>query len=164
MALQHPVSDEHLKHIGDITVSFALLESCIQSLAQSLLGTGQRIGQVVTAELSFKALRAMTVSLYLRQIGEDEHLEAFRDLIRRAADVEEQRNQITHSLWAAGAEAQSITRIKTTAKERHGIRFHFETVTSHQLAEFAREIKVLAHDIQNFWFLLIQAGKVRSGY
>ncbi len=162
MALKHPVPDEHLKHIGDITVSFALLENCIQTLAQSLLGAGQRLGQVVTAELSFKALRAMTVSLYLRQNGEDEHLVAFRELIRRAADAEEKRNQITHSLWAAGAEADSITRIKTTAKERHGIRFHFENVTSRQLAEFAREIKVLANDVQSFWRLLVQSGKANA--
>lgn len=164
MALKHPVPDEHLKHIGDITVSFALLENCIQTLAQSLLGAGQRLGQVVTAELSFKALRAMTVSLYLRQNGEDEHLEAFRELIRRAADAEEKRNQITHSLWAAGAEADSITRIKTTARERHGIRFHFENVTSRQLAEFAQEIKVLANDVHSFWFLLVQSGKANASY
>jgi len=163
MALQHPVPDEHLKHIGDITVSFALLESGLQSLTQSLLGAGQRLGQIVTAELSFRALRALTVSLYLQRNGEDETLEKFRELIKRAADVEEKRNQITHSLWGAGRDASSITRIKATAKERHGIRFHFENVTSQQLAEFAREIKVLAHDIQDFWLLLIQCGKATNG-
>ena len=164
MALQHPVPDEHLKQIGDITVSFALLESCIQTLAQSLLGVGQRLGQVVTAELSFKGLRALTVSLYLRQIGEDEHLEAFRELIRRAGDIEAKRNQITHSLWGAGAEVESITRFKTTAKEKHGICFHFESVTSQQLAEFAQEIKVLAGDVQKFWILLVQTGKANASY
>lgn len=163
MVLQHPVPDEHLKHIGDITVSFALLESGLQGLAQSLLGAGQRLGQIVTAELSFKALRALTVSLYLQRNEEDQNFSAFRELIRRAADVEEQRNQITHSLWGAGSDALSITRIKTTAKERHGVRFHFENVTSDQLAAFAREIKVLAQDIQSFWLLLVQSGKATNG-
>lgn len=163
MVLQHPVPDDHLKHIGDITVSFALLESCLQTLAQSLLGAGQRLGQIVTAEVSFKALRALTVSLYLQRNGEDEHLEEFRALIKRAADAEDKRNQITHSLWAAGNDAASSTRIKTTAKERHGIRFHFENVTSEHLAEFARDIKVLAHDIQKFWISLIQHGKATNG-
>ena len=163
MALQHPVPDEHLKHIGDITVSFALLESCLQTLAQSLLGAGQRLGQIITAEVSFKALRALTVSLYLERNGEDENIERFRALIRRASETEEKRNQITHSLWAAGQDAANITRIKTTAKEKHGIRFHFENVTGEQLAEFAREIKVLAHDIHNFWISLIQTGKATNG-
>lgn len=163
MALQHPVPDEHLKHIGDITVSFALLESCLQTLAQSLLGAGQRFGQIVTAEVSFKALRALTVSLYLERNGEDQNADQFRALIRRASDAEEKRNQITHSLWGAGQNPASITRIKTTAKEKHGIRFHFENVTGEDLAGFAREIKVLSHDIQNFWVALIENGKATNG-
>lgn len=155
MILQHPVPDEHLKHIGDITVSFALLESCLQGLAQTLLGAGQQLGQIVTAEVSFEALRALTVSLYLQRNGEDQHWDQLRDLIKRAADTEEKRNQITHSLWGAGDDTSSITRIKTTAKEKHGIRFHFENVTGSQLGEFAHEIKALAHDIQKFCISLM---------
>jgi len=163
VALQHPVPEEHLKHIGDITVSFALLENCLQTLAHSLLGTRQRLGQIVTAEISFKALRALTVSLYLERNGEDEDVAEFRELIKRAAETEDKRNQITHSLWAAGQNKESITRIKATAKEKHGVRFHFENVTSNQLAELAKEIKVLALDIQNFWTSLIQKGRATNG-
>ena len=72
MPLQHPVPNEHLRHIGDITVSFSLLESCLEVLAQSLLGAGQRMGQIVTAEMSFKAVRALTVCLYVQRNGDDE--------------------------------------------------------------------------------------------
>ncbi len=163
MALQHPVPEEHLKAIGDITVSFALLESTIQTLAQSLLGAGQRLGQIVTAEVSFTALRALTVSLYLQRNGNDEHLDEFRALIKRAADAEEKRNQITHSVWAAGRKVGCITRTKTTAKERHGIRTLFEDVSSDHLTAIAQELKVLSHDIQNFWISLIKSGKASNG-
>lgn len=163
MPLQHPVPDEHLKHIGDITVSFAMLESQLQTLAQSLLGAGQRRGQIVTAELSFKALRALTVSLYLERNEEDEYLEEFRSLIKRAADAEEKRNQIVHSVWGAGNGPLSITRIKTTAKEKHGIRFHFEDVSAGDLAEFAAEIKALAGDLLQFWIKLLDVGKATNG-
>ena len=163
MPLQHPVPDEHLKHIGDVTVSFAMLESVLQSLAQSLLGAGQRMGQIVTAELSFKALQALSVSLYLQRNGEDSNLQSLRALMKRAANAEEQRNQIVHSLWGAGADATSITRIKATAKERHGVRFHFESVTAERLAAFAFEIKTLAQDFQQAWLLLIQSGKATNG-
>jgi hypothetical protein len=163
MALQHPVPNDHLKHIGDITVSFAALESVLQGFAQSLLGASGRLGQIVTAELSFKRLRALTASLYLERQGEDEDYDAFRELLRRAADVEQVRNQITHSTWAAGDDSTSITRIKTTAKERHGIRFHFENVTSDQLAEFALSIRVLAEDILRFLISLLGPGKASNG-
>jgi hypothetical protein len=164
MHAQHPVPDELLKHIGDVTVSFAMLEGILQMLAQSLLGAGQRLGQIVTAELSFKALRALTVSLYVQRNGQDEpyHSE-FRSLIKRLADTEEQRNQIVHSVWCAGNSPTTITRFKTTAKERYGIRSHFEDVSSEQLSTFAMEIKILAAELQQFCFKLLDSGKATNG-
>jgi hypothetical protein len=71
MALQHPVPVQLLARIGDITVSFALLESTIQTLAGSQLQEHQRIGQIITAELSFRNLRALVTSLYRERHGED---------------------------------------------------------------------------------------------
>ena len=133
MALRHPVPDDHLRHIGDITVSFALLESTLQTLVHSLLGAGQRCGQVVTAEVPFRTLRAMAVSLYLERNGEDALYGSLRSLIQRAAEVEEKRNQVTHSVWGAGRDSASITRMKITAKERHGFRFSYENVSSDEL-------------------------------
>lgn len=158
--LQHPVPDQHLKSIGDITVSFALLESQIQTLIGSMLNERQRIGQIVTAELSFKNLRALMISLYLERHGkEDVDFERLKELLVRAGRVEDKRNQITHSLWGAGKDANTITRIKATAKEKHGIRFQFEDVSSEYLADFATEIKVLAEEIQRFWIYLMESGK-----
>jgi hypothetical protein len=164
MVLKHLVPDEHLKNIGDITVSFALLESSVKTLASSLLGAGQRLGQIVTAELSFKAIRSLTVSLYLQRNGEDEQLGQLRDLIKRAAAAEEKRNKIIHSLWAAGNDEDSITRMKITAKDRHGICFQFENVSVSQLLEFVGEIQMLAQDFQDFWISLSHSGKAYNGY
>jgi hypothetical protein len=158
--LRHPVPEAHLKCIGDMTVSFALLESVIQILIGSLIKEHQRIGQIITAELSFKNLRALLISLYLERHGEDENFNKLRELMKRAAEIEAKRNQITHSIWGAGKDADTITRIKTTAKERHGIKFQFEEVTSDALSIVANEIKQLADDIQRFYFDLLKQGKV----
>ena len=128
--LQHPVPENHLKAIGDITVSFALLEFQIQNLIGSLIYEHQRIGQIITAELSFKNLRALLISLYLERHGEDEDFNNLRDFMKRAGQAEEKRNQIIHSVWAAGKDKDHITRFKTTAKEKHGIRFKFEEVSA----------------------------------
>lgn len=158
--LQHPVPDQHLKSIGDITVSFTLLESQIQTLIGSMLNERQRIGQVITAELSFKNLRALMISLYIERHGkEDADFEKLKELMTNAGKVEEKRNQITHSIWGAGKDANTITRIKTTAKEKHGIRFHFEDVSSGDLADFATEIKVLSEEIQRYWIHLMENRK-----
>jgi hypothetical protein len=157
--LQHPVPDEHLKHIGDMTVSFAVLESVIQFLTWMLFNDRQRIGQIVTAELSFNRLRALLISLYLERYGEDDDFKTLRSLLQRAAVAEEKRNQITHSVWGAGDDADTITRIKTTAKEKHGIKFHHESVSSGDLSTFVIEIKALASEIQDFSISLAKQGK-----
>lgn len=158
--LQHAAPDNHLKAIGDITVSFAMLEFQIQNLIGSLIYEHQRIGQIITAELSFKNLRALLISLYLERHGEDDDFSNLREFMKRAGQAEDKRNLIMHSVWAAGKDKDHITRIKTTAKEKHGIRFKFEEVSAESLNEFAKEIKILAEELQRFQLDLLSRHKI----
>ena len=80
--------------------------------------------------------------------------------MKRAAEVEEKRNQIMRSIRGAGNDANTITRIKTTAKKKHGLRFQFEDVTAEYLRAFANDIKILVEAIQNLFMALDQKGKV----
>jgi hypothetical protein len=157
--LKHPVPDSLLAGIGDVTVSFALLESEIQTLAGSQIQDNQRIGQLVTAELSFRNLRALTMSLYRERHGQDADYDELRELMRRARKLERLRNDITHSVWGAGEKRGTVTRIKTTAKESQGLRFSFEKVSRDDLNTVAEQIQGLASDIQLFWVRLIEEGK-----
>jgi hypothetical protein len=158
-SLQHPVPAKLLVHIGDITVSFALLESTLQVLIGSLINEHQRIGQIIAAELPFKGLRALAISLYKERHGEDGDFEVLRDLMKRCAEKEGIRNQITHSLWAVGGAVDTITRIKTTAKEKHGVHFHFEQVSDKDLENVALAIRTLAFEIHSFWRRLVEHDK-----
>jgi hypothetical protein len=157
--LQHPVPDKILAKIGDVTVSFAMLESQIQSFTGSLVMEHQRVGQIITAELPFRSLRALTVSLYLDRHGEDGDCAELRELMRRAAVLEDQRNQITHSVWGAGDTADTVTRIKMTAKEKRGAQFKFVNTGADDLGKLANDMKILANDVQRFGIELIEAGK-----
>jgi hypothetical protein len=152
--LQHPVPEALLARIGDMTVSFALVESEVQSLVGSLIRDDERIIRPITAELSFRNLRAVVMSLYGERHGEDAgealHALVLRALMKRAAELEHLRNQITHSVWGAGETAGTITRIKMTAKEKHGLRFDFQNVTAQDLGEVVDDMKRLAEDIQRF--------------
>jgi hypothetical protein len=154
----HPVPSKLLVHIGDITVSFALLESTIQNLVGPLISVHQPINQIITAELPFRNLRALTISLYKERHGEGPAFAALRELMNRAADLEEKRNQIVHSLWVTGDTADTAKRFKETAKERHGYRIQFTNVAEQDLAGVASAIKELAADVQKFWSHLIQGG------
>jgi hypothetical protein len=159
MPLQHPVPEQFLTRIGDITVSFALLEMTIQALAGSQLQESQRISQIITAELSFRNLRALVTSLYRERHGEAADFETLRELMKRAGQLEEKRNQITHSIWGAGKCPGTVTRIKTTAKETRGIHFDFQDVSADDLDTVANEIKTLAEETQCFWIDLLDAAQ-----
>ena len=75
--------------------------------------------------------------------------------MNRAGKIEEKRNQITHSLWGAGKDIDSVTRIKTTAKEKCRLRSKFEYVTVNDLAKIAGDIKKLATETQDFNLALL---------
>ena len=150
--LKHSVPNEHLTQIGDITVSFALLELKIKLLTWSLISRNQKIGQIITAEMSFKNVRALLISIYLENYGQGEKFQELKRLMTLASSIEERRNQITHSVWAAGKDINHITRIKTTAKESKGLQYKFEEVSIDYLKEFSTEIKQVAESIQDFKF------------
>ena len=158
-AVQHPVPDRLLVHIGDMTVSFALVELSIQILVGSLILEHQEIGRIITAELSFKQLRALAISLYKARHGEDADFDTLRKLIKRAAQLEQTRNVITHSIWGAGRSPETVTRIKTTAKEKRGIHSESVELDAGELASVAFQLKSLAGEIQGFWLSLLDRGK-----
>jgi len=159
MAIEHSVPDEHLRHIGDITVSFALLETNVQFFVGSLIAEHQRIGQIITAELPFRTVRSLVISLYLERHGEDDDFHTLKELMKRACHVEKERNRIAHSIWGAGENRDTLTRIKTTAKERQGLSFQYESVTTDMLREIATEIRQVANDVLSFQVSLMDKGK-----
>jgi hypothetical protein len=148
--LQHPVPEPILARIGDITVSFALLESMLQSLAGLLLGCDQRTQQIVTAEISFQQLCKLVVSIGReRYVGED--AKRLDDLVTGALKLADRRNAITHSLWAAGSTRDEVNRVKVTAKKAKGFNIDSEQITVEALAAVAADMCQRAHDMQTFW-------------
>ncbi len=153
---EHPVPDEYLKYIGDITVSFSLLESTIQWIAFTLIGDSQRIGQIITAELSYKKLIALVINLYIERYKKDEDYLLLKELMNKASIIEDRRNQITHSIWTVGRKPDSVLRIKTTAKEKHGLQFQFEDIDTKTLSEYVNNIKELITEITLFVICFIE--------
>jgi len=156
---QHPVPDAILTQIGDVTVSFAMLEFTIQMLTGALIAERQTIGQIITAELSFKSLRALLASLYIERYGEDADYETLKSLNKRAANLEDKRNLITHSIWGAGDTDESVTRMKTTAKEKRGMRLQSQSMDVLALQRIAKDMKLLSGEYVQFHVHLLRNGK-----
>jgi hypothetical protein len=145
---QHVIPENFLARIGDITVSFSCLEAGLQTLVGCLIGG--KPGMIVTAEMSFKNLRGLVVSLCKGLRGEGEELKEIGELMKRAAKIEEVRNQITHSTWCADTAGTEISRLKITAKQKHGLKHQFTKVSEADLRQVALDIMTLVGEIHQF--------------
>jgi len=150
---------EILVHIGDMTVSFALLEWHLKVLTGSFICEHQRATQIITAELSFKQTLALASSLYLERHGKDGDYSTLRSLIGKATRIEDERNLITHSIWTAAEEPGEVGRVKTTAKIRKGYAFQFEKMNASDFKLIADRIKSLGDEVLHFYCHLVSQKK-----
>jgi len=124
------ISDEILAEIGKIVVIHSLVEESLASIIGTIISlkTRHELGQVVTAELSFRQLISTLNSLLILCLGKEHECTIDFERIKKLLyDAEVQRNQVAHSLWAKHDESgsQVVLRIKTTAKEKVGLRREF---------------------------------------
>ena len=100
-AFQIPIPEKILALLGETTITFSILENSVHMLAWFVMSEGSNLGKarIITAELSFRNLRALTRSLIKEKLGEGDKLEAAAALMARAQRLEETRNQIQHSMW-----------------------------------------------------------------
>ena len=150
MPVYHPVPKELLTYIGDMTVSFALLELYMQIILTILLNQSSRVGHIISSQLPFGRLRAAIISMYKERYGEDADFQQVKNLMGRASKLEEERNLITHSIWGTGDTIGTITRLKITAREKRGLNIETKSYDATILSDFVSEIKQLAEDVVSF--------------
>ncbi len=159
--LKHPVNEPLLTQIGDMTVSFALLEDEFKSLVQSLIHEHQRATQIITSSLrGFEQTYSLLLSLYRERYGEDDDYQLLKGFVDSASKLEEERDRITHSTWNAGEDADTAMRIKMTTRRKEGIKVQFDSYTVERMKDFNRCIRELAYDVRSFRIRLIKAGKL----
>jgi len=105
-----------IEAIGNVAVSFTDLEDQIALSISFMLKRGERIGRIVTAELSFKNKLQMFSSLFRVERPNSDRLPMLNDLIGVCKEAEQLRNQVVHSSWALQVEDDSWKRRKYTAK------------------------------------------------
>lgn len=136
-----------LKPIGLVTVNFAMLEGSLSFFIWELIGREQQVGQIVTAQLSFRQLIDLFCSLYRFRVSDPKLLAEFERIRKSLHEAEEGRNKVTHSQWGAGDEPGSSTRIKTVARAKKGLQFIFENITEPDLDTLADFLATLTYEI-----------------
>ena len=147
------ISNDHCLAIGKITIAFAELESWLSSFIWALMVpfSEQHIGQMVTAEMSFSKKLDLLVSLFQYRCKDIQERETLKTLIKKMADLEQQRNTVQHSLWINQSDnPEEVTRLKITAKRKHGLSHAKEVWTSQQLEELAQKLQVEVSELSSF--------------
>ena len=146
------MSDEFLVEIGRITAHFALLERDLIELTHKLLGIPENIARTITSELSFRGLQQLAASLLKERLPAQST--AFEPILKKVSACEEKRNAVAHSLWGAGItkrDGQYIAiRTKYTSKQKKGLNFVREEMSTQDLRKIANEISIAAFDVEQF--------------
>jgi len=137
--LTSPISEEHLVALGRVTANFSQLEDELNRLAWDLVGDFI-VGQIVTAELSFKALLNLVSALGRHRLGEAALMTELQEAIAKAATAEDERNVIIHSIWFAGHTNDDVHRVKITAKRKVGRRVQSEQVSPADIEKVAQHL------------------------
>jgi hypothetical protein len=128
--------------LGSLVVEFARFETTL-GCAVGYLATPKepRVGQILVAELSFKARLAAFAALYPERKAVGGNEDRLKSFVLAAHRVEEQRNVLIHSFYRLGPVGDSSAiRIKPTAKGRKGLKIQFETVKAESIAAEARRV------------------------
>ncbi|MFZ1548465.1 MAG: hypothetical protein WAT12_15450 [Candidatus Nitrotoga sp.] len=145
------ISDEHCLAIGKISVAFAELESWLSSFIWSLISSEQHVGQIVTAEMSFSRKLDLLVSLFQYRCKDRQERDQLKALVSRLSGLEQQRNTVQHSLWIRQtADPTEATRLKITAKRKHGLSHAKKVLTSQPLESLTRDLQVAVSELSSF--------------
>lgn len=142
--------DDLAAALGQAVATYAILESELHSIVHSLLGADQRVGQIVTTEQrSFKGLLNLASALCRYKLG-DGRADELNAILQRAERAEKRRNDLLHSVWAAGNTKDESTRIKAVLRRKSGWVFNAELITAAQLEEDEEEFGQAAHAALRF--------------
>jgi hypothetical protein len=139
--------------LGNVVIAFADLEEQLALSVSFLIGRTDAVGNVVTAELSFKTRLHVFASLFRLTRPHSENLPRLDDLIAVFDQAEQLRNQIVHSSWQHDFETMRLTRRKRTAKMSKGYRTDEESLTPAQIQSVAHHFGYLGFIIDELLYL-----------
>ena len=144
--------------IGRISMNFQALEDELSNRIIQMTGLDKEIGEVITAELSFKNKVNLFASLYYK-LKDEYHFNSipkyedgfFKELLKALNKSEEFRNQILHSNVIKDWKTNQIIRRKTTAKAKKGLTKVNQQVDIPYLFNIADYIISMMMEVEQFF-------------
>jgi len=148
--------DPYIHALGLVTRHFQELELCLSILAWGLMGKDQRVGQTITATLSFSKLLVLTSTLIKTKTKKKAILDCFKAIARQATLGEQGRNRVIHSayLQTSNDPNAEMIRYKVTSKLEKGLVVHWEALPYEEIMDIAVELRqtyeLTAHFIKQY--------------
>jgi hypothetical protein len=145
---------ENLAALGKLIHAFQSLEFELSGLLGSLLDREDvKVGIIVSSQLSFSRLLDTLDAVFRYRCSDQELLEHFSDLLKRATEYEQERNVFIHSYydqWDFIGDNAQYRRIKRRTKRGKGYSPTVEDFDPTFLSDLASKVQVTAWEVINF--------------
>jgi len=136
--------------LGSIVEGFSFLERTLSNVIILLLDVTNKVGNIITAELSYKNKINLFSSLFKNNIDIFKKVHSdietqFKELLSLCNKAEEIRNQIIHSSYVANR-----YRVKVTAKAKKGLNKNVEEVNPDYLLDIYDFIVNVGISVEEF--------------
>ena len=88
-----------MSYLAKSIIWFQHIENTICTCISALSGMDEKIGKIVTTEMSFRAKVSILSALATFHSKTDEPHEDIQELIKRIRWAEQERNRLVHSMW-----------------------------------------------------------------
>ncbi len=149
-------ADAIITALGRVVVNFASLEFTLGTAIILLLNIDQKVGQILVSKLPFKGRIDVFDALVRYQKPNMASGAQHVDIITNLGQLEDRRNQIVHSAWAAAKQPTELTRVKVNVRRKRGLSFTFEPYDETKVLELAQEIKQATEKVLNYAISLIE--------
>ena len=91
--------EDGMARLGECIVQFQRIEDAISVCISAMVGKSRKVGEIITAEMSFRARVATFGALFAYSLKSESLPEDIAELVSRLLWAEQQRNTLAHSLW-----------------------------------------------------------------
>ncbi len=125
------------------------IEYFISTLSGLEKGYGTKLGQIITAELSFRQKTNLLSSICRDKLNNPTDLAELDQILTRVVQAEQKRNTVIHSFWTGHTGHPGVARVKATAKRRSkGLKLEVEHISVKDLEDVATFIVDVAYEVQ----------------
>ncbi|MHB8390840.1 MAG: hypothetical protein ACYDBH_14870 [Acidobacteriaceae bacterium] len=139
--------EDGVARLGECIVQFQRIEDTIAVCISAMVGRSRKVGEILTAEMSFRARVSTFGALFAHSLKSETLPEDIVELISRLHWAEQQRNALIHSLWdASESDPESIRREKRSIR-KNKLAIAEEHFTPDDLDELSRLFEGIVTDL-----------------